>query len=140
MPNLSSLRPVEMSLCVCASISGLTRIATARGLAPRRRHLAQLAQLGDRLDIDLVDVGVERGGKLGAGLADPGEDDALRRNAGGESTSQLAFGDHIGAGAEPGKKPQHRLIGIRLDRIADERRIAGERRQSVDIATNDADE
>ena len=34
---------------------------------------------------------------------------------------QLAFGDHVGAGAEPGERRDHRLVGVGLERIADER-------------------
>ena len=121
MPNLSSLWPVAILAWVRASTSGLTRIATGARLAARRRDLAELAQFGHQLDIDLVDAGVERGGKLGAGLADAGEDDALGRDAGGKRASQFAFGDHVGTGAEPGEEPQHRQVRIGLHRVADQR-------------------
>lgn len=41
-----------------------------RRAALRRRERAQLAQFGERLDVDLVDAGGERRRQLGAGLAD----------------------------------------------------------------------
>src|SRR5450759_5806713 len=37
---------------------------------------------------------------LGFGLADPREQDLLRRNAGGQCTLQLAARNHVGAGAD----------------------------------------
>ena len=51
-------------------------------------------------------------GELVRGLADAGEHDLLRRNAGGERALQLAAGDDIGAGAEPRQRREHRLVGF----------------------------
>ena len=68
-----------------------------------------------------------------------------RRDAGGERAAQLALGDDIGAGAEPGEQPQHGEVRVGLDRIADQRRAraakasakrrywARERRRRIDI-------
>ncbi len=92
-----------------------------RGLPARRRQFAELMQLGHRLDIDLVNVRVERRVQFGAGLADARKDDALRRNPGGERAPHLAFGNHIGTGTETGEDAQHRQVRIGLDRIADQR-------------------
>ena len=39
---------------------------------------------------------------------------------------ELAAGHHVGAGAEPGQRRDHRLVGVRLDGVADERRHVGE--------------
>ncbi len=48
------------------------------------------------------------------------------RDAGRQRPPHLAFRDDIGASAEPGEQPQHRLVGIGLDRVADARRLGGE--------------
>ena len=105
MPNLFSALPVEILAWVLASTSGLTRIddrrASARG---RRRPRAEQLELGLGLDVEAEDAGVEREGDLARGLADAGEDDALGRHAGGERAAQLALGDHVHAGAEPGER------------------------------------
>ncbi len=39
---------------------------------------------------------------------------------------QFAFGDHVGAGAELRQRRDHRLIGIRLHGVADQRIDVGE--------------
>src|SRR5271166_4327169 len=88
--------------------------------------LAQLAQLRHRLDVDLVDLGVERRLELGSGLAHPREKDPLRRHTGGESAAQLAFRDDIGTGPEAGEEAQDGEVGVGLDRIADQRPLCGE--------------
>ena len=64
--------------------------------------------------------------ELARGLADAGEHDLLRRNAGRERALQLAARHHVGAGAEPRQRRDHRLVGIRLHGVADERRHVGE--------------
>ena len=64
--------------------------------------------------------------ELALGLADAGEHDLFRRNAGGARAQQLAFGDHVGAGAEPRQRRDHGLIGIGLHRVTDERVDVGE--------------
>ena len=62
-------------------------------------------------------------------LADPRENDALGRNAGGESAPQLALRDDVRAGPETGKNPQHGEVRIGLDGITDERLFGGRRRR-----------
>ena len=49
----------------------------------------------------------------------------LRRNAGRQRPLQFAAGDHVGAGAELCQRAQHRLVGIRLHGVADQRLLAG---------------
>ena len=56
-----------------------------------------------------------------ARLADAGEDDALRRHAGGQRAAQFAFRDDVGAGAQLGQQAQHGEVRVRLDREADQR-------------------
>ena len=67
----------------------------------------------------------QRGAQLGLGLADAGEQDFLRRNAGGQRPLQLAAGHHVGAGAEFCQRAQHRLVGVRLHGVAHQRLLAG---------------
>ena len=74
-----------------------------RDLPPAARQFAQRPQFGHRLNIDLVDAGVERSRELGACLADTGKDDPLGRDTGGERPSQFAFRHHVGPGAETGE-------------------------------------
>ena len=84
-------------------------------------------QLGLGLHVDAEDAGIDRGGEFVRGLADAGEHDLLRRNAGRERALQFAARDHVGAGAEPRERRDHRLVGIRLHGVADERRHIRER-------------
>src|SRR5271169_747929 len=53
-----------------------------RDPAPCAGDLAQLAQLRHRLDVNLVDLGVERRLELGSGLTPPREKNPLRRHTG----------------------------------------------------------
>ncbi len=69
---------------------------------------------------------IDRERELARGLADAGEHDLVRRNPGGARAQQLAFGDDIGAGAELGQRRDHRLVGIRLHGVADQRIDIGE--------------
>ncbi len=97
-----------------------------RGVPEAFGDLAQRAQLGLALDVEAEDALLQRVGHLLARLADTGEDDLVRRHAGGEGAAQLALGDDIHAGAELGERAQHRLVGVGLDGIADERVLPGE--------------
>ncbi len=101
MPNLFSALPVVILAWVWASTSGLTRSATRRALAPVPRHAVEQLQLRQRFDVELLDAGLERRRSSRRRLADAGEDDALRRDAGRQRAAQLALRDDIGAGAEP---------------------------------------
>ena len=126
MPNLFSLRPVEILAWVCASTSGLTRIPT-RAIRPLGAgDLAQPAQLRHRLDIDLMNAGGERRRHLGRRLADPRKDDPLGRDAGGQRAAQLAFRDDVGPRSEAGEVAQHGEVGVCLDRVADQRPLGRE--------------
>ena len=50
----------------------------------------------------------------------------VRRDAGRSARCQFAARHHVGAGAEPGQRPDHRLVGIRLHGVADQRPHVGE--------------
>ena len=126
MPNLFSALPVAILAWVFGSTSGLTRTET---LATRPLPAAierQQFELGFGLDVDAEDAFVDRERKLARGLADAGEHDLVRRDAGGARALELAFRDDVGAGAELRQRAHHRLVGIRLHGVADERRHVGE--------------
>ena len=61
----------------------------------------QQLELGLGLDVDAEDAFVDRERELARGLADAGEHDLLRRDAGGARALELALRHHVGAGAEP---------------------------------------
>ena len=77
-------------------------------------------------DIDAENALLDRERELARGLADAGEHDLFRRDAGGARAQKLAAGDDVGAGAEPGERRDHGLVGIRLHRVADQRVDVGE--------------
>ncbi len=125
MPNLFSDLPVEIFAWVPASTSGLTRteIRAVRPLLagePRQQF-----EFGLGFDVDAEDVGRQRRAQFGFGLADAGEQDLLRRNAGRQRALQFAAGNHVRAGAEFCQRAQHRLVGVGLHGVADQRLLAG---------------
>ncbi len=97
----------------------------------RRRDLAQHDQLRHRFDVELRDPRIERQDHLVAALADAGEHDAPGRHAGGERALELARRDHVGAGALLGEGPDHREVGVRLDRVAQHDPLPGEGREET---------
>ena len=120
MPNLFSLRPVEIFSCVRASTSGLMRRLTGRVRPAPTATCGEQLELRLRFDVEAGDARLSSAkASSRARLADAGEDDLLRRDAGGERAAQLALGDHVGAGAEPRQRRDHRLVGVRLQRVAD---------------------
>ena len=86
----------------------------------------QQFQLGLGFDVDAENVGGQRRAQLGFGLADAGEQDLFRRNAGGQRALQFAARNHVGAGAELRQRAQHRLVGVGLHGVAHQRLLAGE--------------
>ena len=97
-----------------------------RGLAGLDRQPRQQFELRLGFDVDAENVRGQRRAQLGFGLADAGEQDLVRRNAGGQRPLQLAAGHHVGAGAEFCQRAQHRLVGVRLHGVAHQRLLAGE--------------
>ena len=97
-----------------------------RRLALPARESRQQFQFGFGFDVDAEDVGCKRGTQFGLRLADPGKHDPLGRNARGKRALQLAARNHVGAGAEFCKRAQHRLVGVRLHGVTDQRLLAGE--------------
>ena len=86
----------------------------------------QQFEFGFGFDIDAENVRGQRRAQFGLGLADAGEHDLLRRNAGRQRALQLASRHHVGAGAELGQRAQHRLVGVGLHGVTDQRLLAGE--------------
>ena len=96
-----------------------------RGLAGLDRKLRQQFQFGLGLDVDAENVRRQRRAQFGLGLADAREQDLARRNPRRQRALQFAAGHHVGPGAELGQRAQHRLVGIRLHGVADQRLLAG---------------
>src|SRR3546814_4103459 len=96
----------DWSSDVCSS--DLDADGDLRPPAEAAGDLAQRLQLGQRFDVDLPDVLLQGEGHFRARLADAGEDDAGRRNAGAERAAQFAFGDHVDAGAQLGEGAEDR--------------------------------
>ena len=96
------------------------------GRAAGRREGRQRLELGLGLDIEAEDLFVEAQRHFRLGLAHAGKDDPVPRDAGGARPPQLPLAHHVHAGAEPGQSRDHRLIGIGLHRVKDERVLAGE--------------
>jgi len=92
-------------------------------LPARRRDIAEPVQFGNRLDIDLSDVGGERRVEFLTRFADAGKDDAAWWYAGRKCTPQLAFRDDIGGGAETGKYSKDGEVRVGLEGVADKRRV-----------------
>ena len=95
----------------------------------------QQFQLGLGFDVEAVDARGEREIHLARRLADAGKHDPGRRDAGCQRAPQLAFGHHVGAGAELAEQLDDGLVGIGLHGVADERVEAGERlAEDVEVA------
>ena len=126
MPNLFSALPVAILAWVFGSTSGLTRIEIARGAALGGGDRGEQLELRLGFDIDAENALIDRKRQFARGLADAGEHDLVRRNAGGARAQQFAFGDDVGAGAELRQRRDHGLVGIRLHGVADQRIDIGE--------------
>ena len=74
----------------------------------------------DRLRVD-ERAGIKRGKEVGVGLADPVDHDPIRRCAGTLGQRELDRPDDLEADAIARQPAQQRRIGIRLDRIRDQR-------------------
>ena len=83
-------------------------------------------KLGFGFDVDAENALLDRKREFACGLADTGEHGLLRRNTRGAGAQQLALGDDVGPRAEPGKRRNHRLVGIGFHRVANQRVDVGE--------------
>ena len=121
MPNLFSDLPVEIFGVGARVHVRVDADRDPRAPAARGGDFRQGLEFGLRFDVEASDVFVEPERHFGAGLADAGEDDLRTRDAGGACAAQFAFRNDVHAGPEPRQRGQHRLIGIGLHRVADER-------------------
>ncbi len=96
------------------------------GAALGRGDAGEQFELRLGFDIDAENVLLDGERQFARGLADAGEHDLVRRHAGRARAQQFAFGDDVGAGAEPRQRRDHRLVGIRLHGVADQRVDIGE--------------
>ena len=125
MPNLFSDLPVEILAWVPASTSGLTRTEMRAVLpASTARRDSSSSSYSDSMLMQRMSA-ASAGAQFGLGLADAGEQDLAGGKAGGQRALQFAAGDDVGAGAELCQRAQHRLVGIRLHGVADQRLLAG---------------
>ena len=124
MPNLLSLRPVEMYGWVLASTSGLTRSDTGARLPSFAGDLFKRSSSASDSTLKQRMPDVE------GACASPRRSCRRRRTrpcrvtAGAQHALQFAAGDDIEAGAEARQQIQHRQVGIGLDRIADQVRTS----------------
>jgi hypothetical protein len=116
MPNLFSLRPVEMYGWVPASTSGLTRSEIGANAQLGGDHL-QALQLVGGFDVEAVHADFQGAAHVFTGLADAGEHH-VGTPASGQYTLQLATGDDVETGAQARQHIQHAQVGVGLDREA----------------------
>ena len=105
---------------------GIDAHRDARGPARLDREPRQQFELRLGLDVDAEDVGASAARSSASVLPTPENRILFGGNAGRQRALQLAAGHHVGAGAELCQRAQHRLVGIRLHGVADQRLLAGE--------------
>ena len=137
MPNLLVFRPVEMCGWLRASMSGLTRSAT-RVRVWRARAIASIRSSSPS-DSALIALTPRSIGllELRGRLADAGEDDLRRNEAGAQRDVDLAAGVRVGGAAEAAQQPRDGQRRVRLQRVVDRVRMRGERVVDRAIAARD---
>ena len=136
-PNLLVLRPVEMCGWLRASMSGLTRIATRARVCRVARDGVDALELARRLGVDGLDAEVDRLRQLGVRLADAGEDDLRRDEAGAQRDVDLAAGVGVGAAAEAAQQARDRQRRVGLERVVQRVRVRRERLVDGAVARGD---
>ena len=126
-PNFVPCEPVEMCGWLPASTSGLMRTATRASRPCAAAMAAMRVDLAERLGVDRADAEGDRALELGARLADAGEDDVGRVEAGAQGDLDLAAGVGVGAGAEPPQAPHDVERGVGLDRVVQPMRTPAKR-------------
>jgi hypothetical protein len=99
---------------------GIDAQADRRGLAEPAGDGVQAFEFGRGFDVEAQDAGVQRQFHFGGGLADPGENNALRIGASGQDALQFAGRDDVEAGAAAGQDVEHGEVGVGFDGVADE--------------------
>ena len=112
--------------CVFGSTSGFTRSEIGATRPTRPATAFSTPELRRRFDVEAANAGRQRGLHLGRGLADTREDGLRRIAASGDDPLELAAGDDVEAASRPRQQIQHREVGVRLHRVADEVRRTGE--------------
>ncbi|NBN93819.1 MAG: hypothetical protein EBV35_08335, partial [Betaproteobacteria bacterium] len=93
----------------------------------RLGHLVDARQLGCRLNVEALDVGLERLLDLGAGLAHPGEHDLAGVSPGREHACQFSARDDVETRAQFRENAQNSQIAVGFDRVADLMRMPCQR-------------
>ncbi len=99
------------------------------GFPGRNGTLRQGVEFGDQFDIEAQDVRRETGIEFLRLLAYARKHDLLRRHAGLQRPGEFAARNHIGARAQTRERCDNGLVGIGLERIADQRIDIGEGRR-----------
>ena len=94
---------------------------------PRHGQRVDALQFSLRFGVDAANGQVDGVSELGVGLADPGEHDLGGGEPGAESDVDLTAGIGVSEGAEPAQKPDDAQHRIRLQRVVQRVRVAGER-------------
>ena len=89
-PNFWSSWAVEMNSWVCASTPTVTRTSTSCTTPAVAGDLVEPLDLGHRVEHDVPDAGLDRGGQLVDGFVVAVQGDSLRREAGVQRDRELA--------------------------------------------------
>ncbi len=93
----------------------------------RLGHLVDAREFGCRLDVEALDVGLERLLDLGAGLAHTGEHHLARVSPGREHACQFSARDDVETRAQFRENAQNSQIAVGFDRVADLMRMPCQR-------------
>ncbi len=88
--------------------------------AQASRHRVDAIEFRGRLDVETHDVGLQRLLDLPFSLADAREHDLGGITASRKHAGKLTAGNDVEACAQPRQDVEHREVGIRLHRIADQ--------------------
>ena len=127
-----------------ASMSGLTRMATRARVWRARAMRVDALELAFRLGVDRLDAEVDRLRQLGVRLADAGEDDLRRDEAGAQRDVDLAAGIRVDLAAQAAQQAHDRQRRVGLERVVHRVRVrreglvrgavaGGDRRGAVDV-------
>ena len=126
MPNLFSDLPVEILAWVPASTSGLTRTEIRAVLPASTASRDSSSSSGSDSTLMQRMSAASAARSSASVLPTPENKIFCGGNAGGQRPLQLAARHHVGAGAELCQRAQHRLVGVGLHGVADQRLFAGE--------------
>ena len=119
MPNLLSVLPVLIYLCVFAETSGFTRDGNRRTLVQRFGNLVNRAQFLLRFDIEAEDLAPQSVLDLFATFSDAGKGTLRWIASGLDDPIKFAAGNDVKPGALIGEETNDGEIRICFDRVAD---------------------